>query len=255
MPIPLAVPLAIAGATELYKIGHAYNRKRKAEKGLEELQDQDYPQYQTGEQIYDRANAKAKGLSPEEKANAIHQLNQLATAKYNRATQTAPNMAGAINAGINYGSISGQLGLVAEDARKRREDLQRLIGLVGNQSNLQTGADIRKRVSEEQAYGKAISDNDLNMVQGVEGLGSMAFGYGMQENYLRSLDKKIPLPAPSMATPPLSTSGVTAPYMDYRIPQEVPNAESANIYPEDISQQNPLDIIFGKKGRKNPLRR
>lgn len=126
--------------------GELWGGIRQANKADEELAKlkaiPGYGQYDylTGQEIYDQANAKATGLTPEEKAAAQQGMNRIATQRYRLASDRNPTLAGVIQSGINYGSVQGVLGLAAQDAAVRRQSLNSLIGLIGNQANLQESA-------------------------------------------------------------------------------------------------------------------
>lgn len=179
MAFPLAVPLILGGAKALYGL----YQSNKANKALDELNKTPYPKYLTGQDIYGQADAMATGFTPQERAAAQGGLNRLATQRYRTASDRNPTLSGAIQAGTNYGSIQGTLGLAAQDAQLRRQNLQQLIGLIGGQANRQTGSDIDRRNAQEQAYGQAAQQGVENIFGAATDASNMLFSYGMNKEF------------------------------------------------------------------------
>lgn len=173
MPAPLLIP-AIMGASALAKTGIGLAQASRAKKDLEELGKIARPKYETGEALYDRADAKATGLTPEERARAMQQFSQLNNTRFSLATRRNPTLTGAVQAGINYGSPAQALGLAAQDAQLRRQNLSQLLGVIGRQSNLQSSQDIDYRNRTEMALGAGHSRGVENVSKGLDAFSNAA---------------------------------------------------------------------------------
>lgn len=136
-------------------------RSQKASRLLKKLEKQGMPQYRSVQDIQREAQTTAKGFSPEEMAKARGDIARQASAGYRMATQTNPNLAGAVQAGINYGTV-GQYGdLAARDAMMRRQRASELAQLL-------TSADVRKTGEERQLQLEAIRGAGLAKQQAGE---------------------------------------------------------------------------------------
>lgn len=97
-------------------------------------------EYLTGQQIFDQAKQKAEGLSAEEKAFAQQGISRAATQNFRNFADRNPSMSGIAQAIVNDQSAIAGLSLAAQDAAVRRQSLNTLIPLIGNQANLQETA-------------------------------------------------------------------------------------------------------------------
>lgn len=164
------VTLGVMGASALYKAIDAQSRKKKAERGLKELA-KFQPRYKT---LEESEAAIRTGYSPEEKAAFQAQSARAKQAAYTRATQTNPNLAGAIQAGINYGDISAQQDFAARDAALRRQRQQQWLG----RQDIQTGEDLRSKQMREQQFGLAYQQAAADTANALNQL-----GYGIATMY------------------------------------------------------------------------
>lgn len=136
-------------------------RERKAGKLLKKLQAQGMPQYRTAQDIQQEAQVTAKGFSPEEMAKARGDIARQAQAGYQRAVQMNPNLASAVQAGINYGTITQYGDLAARDAMMRRQRASELAQML-------TAADVRKTGEARQIQLRAIESAGLAKQQAAQ---------------------------------------------------------------------------------------
>lgn len=188
---PLLIPLAVEAAKGIY----GAIQSSKANNALDKLNSQPREKYLTGEEVYDRANSKATGLSPQELAAANSRLTQLANTRYQLGVQKNPNLGSAVQAGVNYGSIQGALGLAAQDAAARRQSLMSLMGVIGNQSNRQVGSDLAYRDKMETTYGNAAVAGVKNVFGALEGGAGMLYNDNLNNKYMDAYSK-LGLPPP-----------------------------------------------------------
>ncbi len=167
---PLAIAALVMAAAAGTKAVMGATQASAAKKNLKELGKVARPEYETGESIYDRADARATGLTPEERARALQGFSQLNNTRFKLGTQRNPTLTGAVQAGINYGSPTQTLGLAAQDAQVRRQSLNQLINLFGGQSNRQAASDISYRNETERALGQAHSRGVENVSKGIDGI-------------------------------------------------------------------------------------
>lgn len=178
-------------------------RSRKASRLLKKLEKQGMPQYRSVQDIQREAQTTAKGFSPEEMAKARGDIARQASAGYRMATQTNPNLAGAVQAGINYGTV-GQYGdLAARDAMMRRQRASELAQLL-------TSADVRKTGEERQLQLEAIRGAGLAKQQA----GEQAIG--LLQNFAGAMGsagwKTNPKPTPDAENPISGGGGGYTPY-------------------------------------------
>jgi hypothetical protein len=120
-------------------------RQSKAKKMLKQMEGK-MPQYRTVEDIQRQAKAMTPGgFEPEQMAQARQDIARQAAGGYRMATQSNPNLAGAVQAGINYGTISNLTDLAAKDAAMRRQRIE-------STAQMLTGADVRKTGEERQMF-------------------------------------------------------------------------------------------------------
>lgn len=170
---PFSIGIGLLGTGIEYF--NAQSRKEKAEQGLAELEKNPYKDFLSGETIYNRATQLATGLTQQEIANEQQGYNRLANQRYRLATNKNPSLSGAIQAGINYGGVQNTLGLASMDAQVRRQNLNQLLGLIGNQANRQTQS-VQNQMSE---YGGAIRDQNYNQAGTINNLANTAFTYSL----------------------------------------------------------------------------
>lgn len=153
----LTAALAIYGAVD------SYSKSEKAKKGINALK-KVKPKYRDALSIQREAEAGVKsGFSPEEAANFQQGLTRSNNAQYRRATDMNPNLAPAVQAGINYGNIAAQNQFAAADAQLRQSKVDRLTSQITGQSNSQTEADLMNKRDQEIAYGNAKNQNDAQL--------------------------------------------------------------------------------------------
>jgi hypothetical protein len=168
--MPYATAIMLAG-TAIYSGIEANDRKQKAKKGIERLKKMQ-PKYRTAQDIqFEAENAIRSGYSPSERANFQQSMTRRANQARRTATDRNPNLSGAINAGINYGSIQGELGFAAQDAALRRQRVSEYVGRITGQSNAQTGADITSKMQQEIAYGNAKNQANADIYNSLMQLG------------------------------------------------------------------------------------
>ncbi len=120
-------------------------RQQKAKKMLKGMEGK-MPQYRTVSDIQREAKSMTpSGFEPEQMLKARQDIARQAAGGYRLATQTNPNLAGAIQSGINYGTISNLTDLAARDAAMRQQRIQ-------STAQMLTGADVRKTGEERQLF-------------------------------------------------------------------------------------------------------
>lgn len=152
------VSAGIAGVTLGINYFNAKSKEKQAKQGIAELEKDPYAKFKTGQDIYNQANQLATGLTSKEIANEQQGYNRLANQRYRLGVAKNPSLSGAVQAGVNYGSVQNNLGLAAQDAAARRQSLHSLISLISGQSNNQT-QNIQQQM---EAYGQAASDQSIN---------------------------------------------------------------------------------------------
>jgi hypothetical protein len=177
---PIVFPLAVEAAKGIY----GAFQSSKANSELDKINATPRPKYKTGAEISSEAESMAHGLTPQEMAAAQHHLDRLNNTRYDLATKRNPTLSGAAQAGVNYGSIQGQLGLAAQDAAIRRQNVQQMIGLLGSQYNRQTAADLAHRQQLEQQYGAAGQAGIKNIFSALEGAGSMVYNNALNNQWM-----------------------------------------------------------------------
>jgi hypothetical protein len=153
------VTLAVAAVGAI----SAYDKSQKAKKGIEKLKDWK-PRYKTAEEVQREADATIReGFTPQETASFRQSLARRSNQAYQTAVQRNPNLASAVQAGINYGNIGALTDFAARDAQLRRQRVQDYIGRASSQYNQQTNADLTSKRMQEQAYGLAKSQAEANI--------------------------------------------------------------------------------------------
>jgi hypothetical protein len=165
------ITAAVIAGTAIYGAVEANNRKKKAKAGIEKLKRMQ-PKYRPAEEIQAEAeNAIQHGYSASERANFDQAMARRSNMARRIATDRNPNLAGAVNAGINYGNIQGQLGFAASDAALRRQRVENYVSRITGQSNNQTNADITSKMQQEIAYGNAKNQAQADIYNSIMQLG------------------------------------------------------------------------------------
>ncbi len=123
MPLPLAIPIIMAAAN----IAHGLYQQHKAKKGLNSLvKPQGYEATPEQRASYDRAQRDAmSGYSAQERAAYLSNMASRNNAGYSRALKFGGNgLAGAIQAGVNYGNSKALNDFAANDAQLRRNNVR-----------------------------------------------------------------------------------------------------------------------------------
>ena len=175
----LTAALAIYGAVD------SYSKSQKAQKGINALK-KIKPKYRDAVDIQRQAESEVtRGFSAEEAANFQQGLTRSNNASYRRATDMNPNLAPAVQAGINYGNVAAQNQFAAADAQLRQGKVDRLTAQITGQSNNQTEADLMNKRDQEIAYGNAKNQNDAQLYNslsqfaaGVQNIDTSGFGGG-----------------------------------------------------------------------------
>lgn len=168
--MPYATAIVLAG-TAIYGAVEANERKQEAKRDIEALK-KIQPKFKTGEQLYTEAeNAVPFGYTPSERANFQQAMARRSNQARRIATDRNPNLAGAINAGINYGNIQGELGFAASDAALRRQKVMDYLNRSAAQSNAQTSADLISKREQEIAYGNAKNQANADIFNSLMQLG------------------------------------------------------------------------------------
>jgi hypothetical protein len=150
-----------------YGLIDSYSKSQKAKKSIDALKKVN-PKYRDALDIQRQAEASVKtGFSPEEAAAFQQGLTRTNNAQYRLATDRNPNLAPAIQAGINYGNIGAQADFAAKDAALRRQRVNDLVGQITGQSNNQTQADLMNKRDQEIAYGNAKSQQDAQIYNSI----------------------------------------------------------------------------------------
>jgi hypothetical protein len=153
----------LTAALAIYGAADSYSKSQKAEKSINALK-KVKPKFRDALTIQREAEAGVKnGFTPEEAANFQSGLTRTNNAQYRRATDMNPNLAPAIQAGINYGNVAAQNQFAAADAQLRQSKVDRLTNQITGQSNAQTEADIQNKRDQEIAYGNAKNQNDAQL--------------------------------------------------------------------------------------------
>lgn len=200
----------------------SYLTQRKAAKQLKAMEGK-MPQYRTVQDLQREASTMAKGFSPAEMAAARQGQARSAAAGYRLATQTNPNLAGAVQSGINYATLASTADLAAKDAQMRRDSENRFL------QNLMS-ADVRKTGEERQLF-----------TQTAQTLGTAQYQARQNRmNYLQAL-----IYGAGQYTPTEKTTPTTTPTTSGLGPNGIPLA-SAQGKPEDFSDVGLNLLTLGK---------
>lgn len=146
------MPQFFAPLKALYGVYQA----RQASKALRKLGSEPEPTYRDPNSILAEAEAKTPtGYSGQEKAAFMSNLARLNNQKYRVASQTNPNMASNINAGIQYGNLGALNEFAKNDAALRRSKVDRLFSGITQTDVRNTSNAIQNRRMLQQQYGQA----------------------------------------------------------------------------------------------------
>lgn len=210
MPLPLAIPIAAAGAKlalGAYQTISANNKLKR----LGKMPEYDITPEQRSSQI--RAEKMAKfGYSPQEAAAFEQSLARSGNTSFQRGmTIGGGGVSQALNAAINSNNINARLGFAADNARLKRQNIQyadQRGDIISNQRNRGTAQKLAYRLAVEQALGGAKSQGQLNMVESVSDLPYVF----MQNEYLKSLNHEtVDAVDYTVEDIPLSNTGTTLP--------------------------------------------
>jgi len=137
----------------LLQTGYGIYQTAAAE--IEESKLPDYQKYKDSKEIMAEAKNQARGYTAKEKLAFFQQMAQNNARKYYQAMSYRPDMANTIMAGINYGNIGAINEFAAKDAQLRRQDEQRLAGLIQTQDARNVSAFNSRLQMREQALGQA----------------------------------------------------------------------------------------------------
>lgn len=168
------VTAAVIAGTAIYGAIESQDRKQQAKAGINRLKKLN-PQYKTALEIQTEAeSAVQEGYSPSEVAAFRQGLARQNRASYRAATQSNPNLASQVQAGINYGNVNAQSEFAARDAALRRDRIREYANRITGQSNAQTSADIQNKYNQEMAYGQAKSQANADFYNSLTQLGYAA---------------------------------------------------------------------------------
>jgi hypothetical protein len=182
MPIPLLLAAGLAKGA--YDIGSGLIERGKAKRELAKLKPVNYSVSPELQNAYSRAESMAgKGYTPAQSAKLEQDYARSSNTAYQHAVDTAPNMASAINAGINYGRPSFLNQKAFDDARLADTHTQYADSLAKNlqaQKNMASHEDINEYVRKATAFGNAGKIQGENISQG---LNSMIMAGWMNQIY------------------------------------------------------------------------
>lgn len=113
---------------------------REAKKKLAAMSD---PKFISGEEAYDKANAKAKGYSYQERTDFFQNLARQNNTAFRRGTEANPSQASVVNNALKFQSGQALNQFAASDARLQRSQASDLAAAIRSQSNLATSLDIK----------------------------------------------------------------------------------------------------------------
>lgn len=164
MPFPV-----LLAADMLTNVIHGLSQESQARAGLKSLkQPAGYditPEQQTS---YNRAQGMSNyGFSPQERASYLSNLATQNNTSYNRAFRFGGNnLAGAIQAGINYGNNGALNTFAMNDANLHRQNIRYADSrgdAISNQRNRNTALQNQQYLQKQQAYGQALKVGKENV--------------------------------------------------------------------------------------------
>lgn len=168
-----------------FNVVHGLVQQAQAKKGLNSLvKPQGYNVTPEQQQSYDRAQKDAmSGYSAQERAAYLSNLASRNNAGYSRALKFGGNgLAGAIQAGVNYGNSKALNDFAANDAQLRRSNIRYADSrgdVISGQRNRNTQLQNQEYNQAAQAYGGAIKagkENVFNSLNLFSALNPMALG-------------------------------------------------------------------------------
>lgn len=145
---------AIYGLTQMNKSKKALNRLANWK-----------PEFRSGESILQEATAKTPyGYSAQETAAFNNSLARTNNMRYRLASQSNPNMASNINAGIQYSSLGALNEFARNDASLKQQKIGQLTNMIRSQDNMNVSNQINQKSQMEQAYGEAYKAGLSNVV-------------------------------------------------------------------------------------------
>jgi len=145
---------AIYGLTQMNKSKKALNRLANWK-----------PEFRSGESILQEATAKTPyGYSAQEQTAFNNSLARTNNMRYRLASQSNPNMASNINAGIQYGNIGALNEFARNDASLKQQKIGQLTNMIRSQDNMNVSNQINQKSQMEQAYGEAYKAGLSNIV-------------------------------------------------------------------------------------------
>lgn len=146
---------------------------------LKELDKKGLPQFSLTEGMKNsirEADAKRGiGFTPEQMASAENKIIRGQTTGWQKAVDQAPNLVGAIQAGINYSNEAAQLDLASRDAAIQQSNVRYSDSLrkeEQNIKNMNTNQEIMDNNRQQAAYGEAGKAGINNLMYGVASLTS-----------------------------------------------------------------------------------
>lgn len=133
---------------------HGISTAQQADKALEALNKEKYPEYLSPEAIEAKARSMgALGYSAAEIAAFKQNLSRSQNTSFVKQMNTAPGLSQQILAGQNYTNVNAMSNFAANDAQLQRQNLERFRQLIRGQDVLNTGVQLDKRIRTEQALG------------------------------------------------------------------------------------------------------
>lgn len=156
-----------------FNVAHGLYQQSQAKKGLNSLvKPQGYNVTPEQQQSYDRAQKDAmSGYSAQERAAYLSNMASRNNAGYSRALKFGGNgLAGAIQAGVNYGNSKNLNEFAANDAQLRRSNIRYADNrgdVISGQRNRQTQLKNQEYNQAAAAYGSAIKAGKENVFNAV----------------------------------------------------------------------------------------
>lgn len=179
MPFPL-----LFAATSLANGINGFVQQQDARKGLNSLvKPQGYNVTQEQNASYTNAQHNAmNGYSPQERAAYLSSLAQRNNAGYSKAMKFGGNgLAGAIQAGVNYGNASALNNFASQDAGLRRSNIRYADSrgdVISQQKNRQTQLENNNYNQKQAAFGNAIKTGKENMWNSANLFSALTLGGG-----------------------------------------------------------------------------
>ncbi len=204
---PLLIPLGMSLINGI----SGYSQSRKADKAIEELGRNPFPQYSLDPKLgaaYNRAEQMTKyDFEPEQEAQFQNQLSRSGNTAFQKSIDmSGGNLSSALNRGLQSQNLNAIGDWRAKGAAMRLGKIKYADALsqaIQHQENLKTQAGIQRRTALEEAYGNQKRIGKENLLNSASGLGAQAFQYGMYDKYFSGNGK----------VPPTGTSASSASYL------------------------------------------